>query len=233
MILNSDQNCDLNNVSKFGPPIHLAVTSEQDEIVQYLLDKKVNLKLRDKDENTVLHHSIRLNLFNIFKLIHDHIINTPDLSDEDKKAIINAVNEDGNTIYHELALKKSLTLISILKNIKEEFRVDEKIKNKDGFDYNETFQNLVNNENIIKQNEIERRNLIKKEKEKLIEEKLRMEQEERKEEERLRLEEERRREIGLTLLKYRGWIFGVVAIFFIGVIFLIIKNASKKKDFII
>ncbi len=63
MILNSDQNCDLNNVSKFGPPIHLAVTSEQDEIVQYLLDKKVNLKLRDKDENTVLHHSIRLNLF--------------------------------------------------------------------------------------------------------------------------------------------------------------------------
>lgn len=233
MILNSDQNCDLNNVSKFGPPIHLAVTSEQDELVQFLLDRKVNLKLRDKAKNTVLHHSIKLNLFNIFKLIHDYIISTTDLTDEEKKEIINAVNEDGNTIFHELALRKSLTLISILKNNKVEFRVDEKIKNNDGFDYMETFQNLVNNENIIKQNEIERKNLIKKEKEKLIEEKHKMEEEERKEEEKLRQEEERRREIGLTLLKYRGWIFAVIAIFFLGIVTLIIKNASKKKDFII
>lgn len=233
MILNSDQTCDLNSISKFGPPIHFAITSEQDEIVQYLLDKKVNLKIRDKAGNTVLHHSIRLSLYNIFKLIHDHIIDSTDLSNEEKKEIINAVNEDHNTIFHELALKKSFTLISILKKSKEEFRVDEKIKNKDGFDYNEAFQNLLNNENIIKQNEIERKNLIKKEKEKLLEEKYKMEEEERREEERLQKDEERRREIGLKLLKYRGWIFGIVALFFFGVILLIIKNASKKKDFII
>ena len=97
MILNSDQICDLNSVSKFGPPIHLAVTSEQDEIVQYLLDKKVDLKLRDKAKNTVLHHTIKLNLFNSFKMIYDYIVNSTEIPDQDKKEIINAVNEDGNT----------------------------------------------------------------------------------------------------------------------------------------
>jgi hypothetical protein len=49
----------------------------------------------------------------------------------------------------------------------------------------------------------------------------------------LRKEEERKREIGLMLIKYRGWIFGIVALFFMGVVLLIIQNASIKKDFVI
>ena len=232
-ILNSDQNPDINAVSKFGPPIHLAITSEQDEIVQYLLDKKVDLKLRDKDGNTVLHHCIKLKLFNIFKPIFDNICNSLDMPDEQKKEILNAVNSEGNTILHELALKKSFTLIDKLKEISENIRIDPNLKNTEGFDYNQAYENLLKNEKQLELNEIEKRNLIRKEKEKLIEQKYLLEQEEKREEERIKQIEERNRQIGMTLLKYRSFIVGFVVICFLGLIVLIIKNASSKKDFVI
>ena len=74
-------------------------------------------------------------------------------------------------------MKKSFTMIDRLKEANENIRVNEKIKNKDGFDYNQSYENLVNNEKQIKQNEIEKRNLIRKEKERLLEEKQKEEEE--------------------------------------------------------
>lgn len=233
LILNSDHNSDLNLVSKFGPPIHLAITSEQDDIVQYLLDKKVNLKLRDIDGNTVMHHCIKHNLYNLFKMIFDYIYKSPDMPEDEKKEILNAVNSEGNTILHEFALKKSFTMIDKLKEIKDNFRVDENIKNKEGFDYNQAYDDLVTNEKQRELNEVMKRNLIRKEKEKLIEQKNKEEQEERKEEEKMRQNEEKVREIGLKLVKYRGLIFGFITVCFFGIIILIISNASKKKTFLI
>ena len=232
MILNSDQNPDLNIISKFGPPIHLAITTEQDEIIQYLLDKRVDIKLRDKDGNTVLHHCIKLKLFNLFKLIFDHIVKS-DATEEEKKDIISAVNNEGNTILHEFALQKSFTLIDKVKEIDENIRVDENVKNKDGFNYKEAYEDVLNLEKLKVTLELEKKKLIRNEKDKLINQKFQEEEDERKEENDRKLEDERKKKIGLMLIKYRGWIFGVVAIVFMVIVLLIISNATKKKSYVI
>jgi len=120
-----------------------------------------------------------------------------------------------------------------VKEIDENIRVDENIKNKDGFNYKEAYEDVLNLEKLKVTLELEKKKLIRIEKDKLINQKYQEEEDERKEEEDRRLDDERKKKIGLMLIKYRGWIFGVVAIIFMGIVLLVISNATKKKSFVI
>jgi len=122
--------------------------------------------LKDSKNNTILHLSVRMKLFNMFKILFDHIVKSTDILENDKKEIFNSINEDGNTILHEFALHKSLSLIDKLKQY-----VDEKVKNKEGYTYMEAFDSLLEIDKMQENIEKQKKEIYKKEKEIFLQQK--------------------------------------------------------------
>lgn len=233
-IINKDENVDLNALSNFGTCLHLAIIGEQEDMIQYLLDKNVDLSLRDRNGNTVLHLALVKGLFNGFKLMLDYITKHHEWSDETKHELLNAVNDEGNTILHELAYAKSSVLIDyILNKLPLSVSTDPKTKNKDGYTYTDIQQNIIKMLKNKEEKEKQKRELIRAEKARLIEERRKAELEHEEEERREQEAEEKRQQMGLFLLKYRGYIFLIVFMIFMFILYLVLVNATKKKPKII
>jgi len=151
-----------------------------------------------------------------------------------KKKIFNATNEDQNNILHELAFSKSSVLIEYIKKLDKEIEVDLAAKNKGGYTYTGIQDNIVRLAKEKEDNEKMKREIIRQEKKRRAEERRKEEEEEMIQKEKEEESEEKKREFGLTLLKYRGWIFlGIFSVFMI-MLFIFVNNAAnKKKEFII
>ena len=170
---------------------------------------------------------------NAFKIIQDYIINCHELTDEQKKALFNAQNEDGNTILHELAYAKCHFMIESIKKFPTQYAVDLHTINKEGHTYKGVQENLVE---LQKQKELREKLLkeeIRKEKERYAEEKKQELLREKEEIEKMRLEVEKREKMGEFMLKYRGLIFTIFFIVFMVVLYLVVNSATKKKAKII
>jgi len=206
---------------------------DQDEVVSYLLENNVDLLSKDNHGNTVLSLAIQLKAFNIFSLIFDHIIKDSTIKDDKKKEIFNCVNDEGNSLLHELAYAKSTVVINMINKLNENIRTDGSLKNNKGYTYIQLQENIIE---AIR----ERENLEKKIKEEMRAEKLREKEEKRKEAELLKQQEleeekahERSKEIGMALIKYRGPIFILILAVFLMFIYLVLKSATGKKREII
>ena len=170
---------------------------------------------------------------NMFKTIFDYIVNNKEMTNEEKKKILNHQNNDGNTILHELAFCKSTIVTNMVLKLPKDFGVDPTIKNKEGYDYKEVSENIIELEKqkIEQQNKLkeERRRIKEEFRQKKYEEEKKIMNEKRKYEEKLRRQEE----FGVKLIQNRGKIFTIVLVIFLGLMYLVIKNASIKKDRII
>ena len=162
-----------------------------------------------------------------------YIKNNQNLKDEDKKKILNLQNNEGNTILHEIAFLKSDILMKIIKNLPKNISVDEEIKNKDNFTYKEVMENIVElekkkqeNEKKIKEEKRKQKELLKQQK---FEEEQKIYEAQRKNKEYL----EKQEEIGKKLIEYRGYIISGILIFFMCILYLLVKNATNKKERII
>ena len=157
---------DINKqIGKNGGGLHIGILSEKDDVINFLLEKNIDLSIKDSDGNSAFHLALKQNQPNTFKLLLDHIISNKNLSDEEKKRILNLQNNEGNTILHEIAYLKSDILMKIIKNIPKNINVDEDIKNKDNFTYKEVTENIIElekkkleNEKIIRRKKKTKRN---------------------------------------------------------------------------
>ena len=223
----------INSFSKNGGGLHYAIIGQQDEIIELLLENNIDLSIINSQGDTALIYALKEKQMNMFKAIYDYLINNHEINDEEKKKILNHQNNEGNTILHELSYCKSSILTNMILKLPKEISIDPEIKNKEGFNYIEVSKNVAESESNIKKQE-ER---LKEERRKLKEE-LRQKKydEERKiyEEKRKNLESlKRQEEFGKKLIENRGKIFTVILVIFLGMMFLVVKNAMKKKEIII
>jgi len=223
----------INQKSNNGGGLHFAIIGQQDEVIELLLENNIDLNIVNAQGDTALEYALKEKQMNMFKTMLDFIVDNKEMSNEDKKKILNHQNNDGNTILHELAFCKSSVVTNIVLKLPQKFGVDATLKNKEGYDYKEVSENIIE---LEKQKE-EQEKRLKEERRRLKEELRQKKYEEEKKliDERKRYEEQLRRqeEFGAKLIENRGKIFTVVFIIFLGLMYLIIKNASVKKERII
>lgn len=219
-----------NESSKSGGPLHMAIIGDQEDVVNYLLEKKVDFNIKDHNQNIALHLALQLKNFNVFKLILDFIKSSSFLTIEEKKAIFSAVNDEDNTILHELAYAQSSHLTDYIVKNNEVFGVDLQKKNKQNYTYVEVQKNIVQIKKDREEMEKKKREMIRQEKERIAEE-IRQENERRKKmEEQMLLEEEKQQEFRMKLLGYRNYIFlGTFVLFMVVLYFLLDSKIKNKK----
>lgn len=226
---------DWNSTSKNGGAFHLAIIGDQDDTITYLLDKKINFNLRDHNQNTCLHLALQIKNFNIFKLILDFILNASYLNESEKKEIFSAVNDEGNTILHELAYAQSSQLTNYIVKNNGQIGIDLDLKNKQNYTYVEVQSNIIRLKKEREEMEKKKREAIREEKIKMEQERKLAEEERKKREEEFYREEERREEFRLKILGYRNYIFLGAFAFMMVVLYIALdmKVKSKRKEHVI
>ena len=223
----------INSFSKNGGGLHYAIIGQQDEIIELLLENNIDLSIINSQGDTALIYALKEKQMNMFKTIYDYLINNHEINDEEKKKILNHQNNEGNTILHELSYCKSSILTNMILKLPKEISIDPEIKNKEGFNYIEVSKNVAESESNIKKQEErlkeERRKLKEELRQKKYDEERKIYEEKRKNEESLKRQEE----FGKKLIENRGKIFTVILVIFLGMMFLVVKNAMKKKEIII
>ena len=220
-------------ISKSGGGLHLAILGRNDEIINYLLEQGIDLGIQNDYGNTVFHLSLMENEMNIFKQLLDFLVDNKNINNETKKKILNTQNKEGNTILHELSIAKSNILTNMVKKLPKDIGVDEDIKNNDGYNYIELGEHLVEIEKKKKEHEQELKKEYIRQKEeirqKTIEENKKISEQKKRFQEQM----ERQEEFGRKLIKYRGFIFFGGFVIFMGILYVLLTNATKKKDVII
>ena len=223
----------INSFSKNGGGLHYAIIGQQDEIIELLLENNIDLSIINSQGDTALIYALKEKQMNMFKTIYDYLINNHEINDEEKKKILNHQNNEDNTILHELSYCKSSILTNMILKLPKEISIDPEIKNKEGFNYIEVSKNVAESESNIKKQEErlkeERRKLKEELRQKKYDEERKIYEEKRKNEESLKRQEE----FGKKLIENRGKIFTVILVIFLGMMFLVVKNAMKKKEIII
>ena len=223
----------INENSKNGGGLHFAIIGQQDNIIELLLENNIDLNICNSQGDNALEYALKEKQMNIFKTLFDYLVGNKEMPVEDKKKIFNHQNNDGNTILHELAFCKSSIITNMVLKLPKEFGVDPEIKNKEGYDYKQVSENIIELEKLKREQENklkeERRRLKEDLKQKKYEEERKIIEERKKYEEKLRKQEE----FGQKLIENRGKIFTVVLFIFLALMYLVIKNASVKKERII
>ena len=223
----------INSSSKNGSGLHYAIIGQQDEVIELLLENNIDLTIINSQGDTALLFALKEKQMNIFKRIYDYLLKNKEINDEEKKKILNHQNNEGNTILHELAYCKSSILMNMILKLPKEISIDTEIKNKEGFNYNEVTKNVIESENNIKKEEQrikeERRKLKEELRQKKYDEEKKIMEEKRKYEEAAR----KQAEFGEKLIAYRGFIFMAILVIFMGLMYLLIKYASTKREKII
>ena len=223
----------INESSKNGGGLHFAIIGQQDDVIELLLENNIDLNITNSQGDNALEYALKEKQMNIFKTILDYVTNNKEMTNEEKKKILNHQNNDGNTILHELAFCKSSIITNMVLKIPKEYGVDPDIKNKEGYDYKKVAENIIE----LEKQKIEQEKRIKEERRKLKEELRQKKYEEEKKiyDEKKKYEEKIRKqeEFGEKLIQNRGKIFTIIMVIFLVLMFLLIKNASVKKERII
>jgi ankyrin repeat protein len=229
LLNNESINFNINEISQSGSGLHMAIIGDKEDVVAYLLDRNIDVSLKDSNGNTAIHLALQLKMNNSFKMIVDHITNNKEFSDEYKKTLLNSHNEEGNTILHELAYARCGFLIEMIKKLPQEISLDQEKENKDGYTYKGVQENIVKLQKDKEAKEKAMREEIRKEKERIAQKK--KEEIERLKEEQIKYEEEeeKRRQFGLSLIKYRGYIFVIIFFFLMFILYVVVNTAVHKK----
>ena len=223
----------INEKSKNGGGLHYAIIGQQDDIIELLLENNIDLNIVNSQGDNALEYALKEKQMNIFKTIYDYVINNKEINNEEKKKIFNHQNNDGNTILHELAFCKSTIVTNMVLKLPKEYCVDVNIKNKEGYDYKQVSENVIE----LEKRKIEQENRLKEERRKLKEELRQKKYEEAKKiiDQKKKYEEQLRKqeEFGEKLIQNRGKIFTIALVIFLVLMYLLIKNASVKKERII
>ena len=223
----------INSFSKDGGGLHFAIIGQQDEVIDLLLENNIDLNIQNSYGDTALLYALKEKQMNIFKRIYDYLIDNKEITNEEKKNILNHQNNEGNTILHELSYCKSSILTNMVLKLPKEICINKDLKNKEGFDYNEVAKNVIELENNRKKQEErlkeERRKLKEELRQKKYDEEKKILDEKRKYEEAMKRQEE----FGKKLIEHRGIIFMMILLIFMGLMYLLIKYASVKREKII
>ena len=223
----------INSFSKDGGGLHFAIIGQQDEVIELLLENNIDLNIQNSYGDTALLYALKEKQMNIFKRIYDYLIDNKEITNEEKKNILNHQNNEGNTILHELSYCKSSILTNMVLKLPQEICINKDLKNKEGFDYNEVAKNVIELENNRKKQEErlkeERRKLKEELRQKKYDEEKKIMEEKRKYEEAMA----KQAEFGEKLIEHRGIIFMMILLIFMGLMYLLIKYASVKREKII
>jgi len=220
---------DINESSQSGSGLHMAIIGDKEDVVSYLLDRKIDVSLKDSNGNTAIHLALQLKMNNSYKLIIDYITNNKEFSNELKKTLLNSQNDEGNTILHELAYARCGFLLDVIKKLPEEISIDQEKQNKDGYTYKGVQENIVKLQKDKEAKEKALREEIRKEKERIAQKKTEEIERLKEEQQRYEDEEERKRQLGMQLIKYRGYIFACVFFFLMIILYIVVNNAVHRK----
>ena len=156
----------INENSKNGGGLHFAIIGQQDNIIELLLENNIDLNICNSQGDNALEYALKEKQMNIFKTLFDYLVGNKEMPVEDKKKIFNHQNNDGNTILHELAFCKSSIITNMVLKLPKEFGVDPEIKNKEGYDYKQVSENIIELEKLKREQE----NKLKEERRRLKEE---------------------------------------------------------------
>lgn len=233
IIKSLNPNADFNCLSKFGSPICFAISADKDESFEYLLENNVDLSISDRNEDNALLLCIKSKQHNMFASLVKYVALSTSIDINAKKNLFNKINNDGNTLLHEIAFSSSLQMLNYIMDLPIEYTTDQSILNKNEQTYKDIIESLESNRRDMEKLEKEKKAIIKKEKEQMEMDRKRQIEEEREERRREEERDQKNEEIGLTMLRYRTHIFVAVFVIVFGFIFLWIKNASVKKEKII
>lgn len=220
----------LNSVCKYGSILHIAVSNDHVEMVESILEStEIDLSLEDYTKNTALLLGVVVKNFNAFKVILDHIKGSTTLDVEKKKALINHKNEDGNNLLHELAYARTSVILEMVKKLDKSYGIDPEEKNKQNHTYVDIQNDIVKMLAEKEENEKKRKEALKQEKIRLIEEKKRIEREMQEEEEKAILQEEKDREFREKIVNNRGYIICGAILMLLVVLYFAIQTAVNKK----
>ena len=223
----------INSYSKDGGGLHFAIIGQQDEVIELLLENDIDLNINNIQGDNALIFAIKEKQMNFFKRIYDYLLKNAEINDEEKKKTLNHQNKEGNTILHELAYSKSSILTNMVLKLPKEISIEPELKNNEGFNYEQVAKNVIESENNIKKQEQqlkeERRKLKEEIRQKKYDEEKRIMDEKRKYEEAMKRQEE----FGEKLIENRGKIFCIILVIFLGLMYLLIKYASVKREKII
>ena len=223
----------INTYSKDGGGLHFAIIGQQDEVIELLLENDIDLNINNSQGDNALIFAIKEKQMNFFKRIYDFLLKNAEINDEEKKKTLNHQNKEGNTILHELAYSKSSILTNMVLKLPKEISIEPELKNKEGLNYEQVAKNVIESENNIKKQEQqlkeERRKLKEEIRQKKYDEEKRIMNEKRKYEEAMKRQEE----FGEKLIENRGKIFCIILVIFLGLMYLLIKYASVKREKII
>ena len=223
----------INENSKNGGGLHYAIIGSKDEVIELLLENNIKLDICNSQGDNALEFALQEKQMNIFKTILDYITENKELTNDEKKKILNHQNNAGNTILHELSFAKSTVVTGIVLKLPQEIGVDPTLKNKEGYDYKDVSANIIE---LEKQKE-EQKKRLQEERRKLKEDLKRQKYEEEKKilDEQKKYEEKMKRqeEFGQKLIENRGKVFLFILVVFLGLTFMLIRKASKKKEIII
>lgn len=226
---NESINFYINETSQAGSALHMAIIGDKEDVVSYLLERKIDVSLKDSNGNTAIHLALQLKMNNSFKLIVDYITKNKEFSDEFKKTLLNNENDEGNTILHELAYARCGFLIEMIKKLPQEISIDQEKLNKDGYTYKGVQDNIVKLQKDKEAKEKALREEIRKEKERIAQKKKEEIEILKEEQQRYEEEEEKKRQLGIQLIKYRGYIFACVFFFLMIILYVVVNNAVHRK----
>ena len=138
----------INQSSKNGGGLHFAIIGQQDDVIELLLENNIDLNIVNSQGDNVLEYALKEKQMNIFKVILNYIVDNKEMTNEEKKKILNHQNNDGNTILHELSFYKSSIITNLVLKLPKEFGVEPTIKNKEGYDYKEVSENVIELEKL-------------------------------------------------------------------------------------
>ncbi len=218
-----------NETSKYGGAIHMAIIGDQEDVVNYLLEKKIDINIKDENKNSILHLSLQFKNFNVFKLIIDYVKSNVNMIGDDKKEFFASVNDEENTILHELAYAQSSHLTDYIIKNNDTFGVDMERKNKQNYTYVDVQKNIIRIKKEREEMEKKKREFIRQEKERIAEELRKENENRRKMEDEEIMEKEKIQEFRLKLLSYRNYIFLVAFILFTVILYFLIDSKIKTK----
>lgn len=129
---------DVNKTTTEGSLIHIAIKSDASNIVRYIinLEPKFEYRTKDKEGNNVLFACSEHNDAHSFNLLINKFIEDIETNGKSYADLLNEKNKKGNSILHELTIKKNYPLVSVLESKSDVLGVDLNAKDRSGLTYN-------------------------------------------------------------------------------------------------
>ncbi len=129
----------INKVNEEGSILHTAISFDSINIIQLILDeyKDFDYSILNNHQETVFHYCVAAEDDNTLKMLLEKVIEKVKEEDDSLCKILNIKNFLGNTLLHELVLRKKEHMLEFILNNNAYLNIDLKETDKEGLTYSD------------------------------------------------------------------------------------------------